>query len=153
MFRRSIHVSVALASMLAFGIMAKAQGVCSASGIAGTYVVKCSGYLTPGPNAPMVPATLLGKAVGERNGNWSGNGGTLSIGGTIVTQDVKSVGPAEVKPDCTGSITYSQTINGQSAPNIHFNFIVGKNSDVIDGIGTDPGSVFACTLTRVSERD
>jgi len=153
MFRRSIQVSVALASMLAFTIMAKAQGVCSASGIAGTYVVKCSGYLTPGPNAPMVPATLLGKAVGERNGNWSGNGGTLSIGGTIVTQDVKSVGPAEVKPDCTGSITYSQAINGQSAPNIHFNFIVGKNSDVIDGISTDPGSVFACTLTRVSERD
>jgi hypothetical protein len=83
--------------------MAKAQGVCSASGIAGTYVVKCSGYLTPGPNAPMVPATLLGKAVGERNGNWSGNGGTLSIGGTIVTQDVKSVGPAEVNRIARGA--------------------------------------------------
>lgn len=152
MFRRSIHVSVTLASMLAFTIMARAQGVCSASGIAGTYVIKCSGYLTPGPNAPMVPAALLAKGVGEPNGNWSGTG-TVSLGGVIVTQDVKSVGPTEVKPDCTGSITYSQTINGQPGPNIHFNFIVGKNSAVIDGIGTDPGSVFSCTLTRVSKPD
>jgi hypothetical protein len=98
----------------------------------------------------MVPATGLSKAVADKDGNWSGSG-TLSLGGAIVTQNVQSVGPAMVNPDCTGSLTYSQTINGQPAPDIHFNFIVEKNSDVIDGIGTDPGSVFSCTLTRISK--
>ena len=99
----------------------------------------------------MVPSALLAKATADKDGNWSGTGGTLSLGGAIVTQDVQSVGPAQVNPDCTGNITYSQTINGQPAPNIHFNFIVEKDSEVIDGIGSDPGTVFSCTLTRVSK--
>ena len=148
MFRKSIHVTIAVVLVLAFSVSAGAQRVCSVSAIAGTYVVQLSGYLTPGPNAPMVPATLLATAVGDKDGNWTGSG-TLSIGGTIVTQDVKSVGPAQVNPDCTGGIAYSQTLNGQPGPDIHFNFIVGKNNETLEGIGTDPGSAFSGTLTRV----
>lgn len=150
MLRRSIHISIALTVLFAFSVIANAQEKCSVRNTAGTYVVKCNGYLTPGPNAPMVPSALLAKATADKDGNWSGSGGTLSLGGAIVTQDVQSVGPAQVNPDCTGNITYSQTINGQPGPNIHFNFIVEKDSDVIDGIGSDPGTVYSCTLTRVS---
>jgi len=151
MRRQFIHISAVFMVVCALTLFARAQDRCSAAGIAGTYVVKCSGYLTPGPNAPMLPATLLGTAVGEKDGNWSGSGGTLSVGGAIVTQDVKSVGPTQVNPDCTGTITYSQTLDGQPGPNIHFNFIVEKNSEIIDGIGADPGSAFSCTLTRQSK--
>jgi hypothetical protein len=150
MFRTLIHASIAFAVLFTSVVIAKAQEKCSVAGNAGTYAVKCNGYLTPGPSAPLVPATVLSKAVADKDGNWSGSG-TLSLGGAIVTQNVQSVAPAQVNPDCTGSLTYSQTINGNPAPDIHFNFIVEKNSDVIDGIGTDLGSVFSCTLTRISK--
>jgi len=146
MYPKSVSILVSVVFALVVG--AAAQEKCSADTTAGNYDVKCSGFLSPGPNAPMVPATLLSKASADADGNWSGSG-TLSLGGTIVTQDVQSVGPTHTNPDCTGSITYSQTINGQPGPDIHFNYIVGKNGDVIDGIGTDPGSVFSCTLARV----
>ena len=149
--RKTITFCISLIIACAFNGTASAQQKCTNAGIAGTWVVKCSGYLTPAPDAPMVPATLLSKAVADKEGKWSSSGGTLSLGGTIVTQDVESVGPAQTNPDCTGSITYSQRINGQPGPNIHFNYIVGKHNNTIDGIGTDPGSVFSCTLTRVSE--
>lgn len=151
MFRR-IDVCLALLAALGLGlsVFATAQDACTASGIAGKYVVKCNGYISPAPNAPMLPATLLASANATKNGQWTGTG-TLSLGGSIVTQDVKSVGPAQVNPDCTGSITYSQTINGQPAPDIHFNFIVGEGSRKLDGISIDPGTVFSCTLTRVGK--
>lgn len=151
MFRQSGCICVVLTVVFSLPITAAAQGRCSARGIAGSWIVKCYGYLAPASSAPLLPATLLGKATADEHGNWSGSGGTLSIGGTIVTQDVKSVGPAQVNPDCTGNITYSQTIDGQAGPNIHFNFIIGKHNDVIDGIGTDPGTVFSCTLTKVND--
>ena len=116
MFRR-IDVCLALLAGLGLGltVFAKAQDACTASGIAGTYVVTCNGYISAAANAPLLPATLLASANAAKNGQWSGTG-TLSLGGSIVTQDVKSVGPAQVNPDCTGSITYSQTIDGQPAP-------------------------------------
>jgi len=104
-----------LVAVFASSFMANAQEKCSVAANVGTYAVKCNGYLTPGPNAPMVPATGLSKAVADKDGNWSGSG-TLSLGGAIVTQNVQSVGPAMVNPDCTGSLTYSQTINGQPRP-------------------------------------
>jgi hypothetical protein len=150
MFRRSSHLSLILVAVFAVNVVGNAQEKCSVGASAGTYVVKCNGYLTPGPNAPMVPATGLAKAVADKDGNWSGSG-TLSLGGAILSQKVQSVRPAQVNPDCTGSLTYSQTIDGQPAPDIHFNFIVGEDSDVIDGIGTDPGSVFSCTLKRLGK--
>ena len=151
MFRR-IDVCLALLAGLGLGlsVFAKAQDACTASGIAGTYVVTCNGYISAAANAPLLPATLLASANAAKNGQWSGTG-TLSLGGSIVTQDVKSVGPAQVNPDCTGSITYSQTIDGQPAPDIHFNFIVGRESQKLNGISTDPGTVFSCTLTRVGK--
>lgn len=149
MFRR-IDVCVALLAGLGLSVFAKAQDACTASGIAGTYVVTCNGYISAAPNAPLLPATLLASANAAKNGQWSGTG-TLSLGGSIVTQDVKSVGPAQVNPDCSGSITYSQTIDGQPAPDIHFNFIVGRESQKLNGISTDPGTVFSCTLTRVGK--
>ena len=149
MGRTSVYLQACFVLVIS-SALGRAQDRCSNAGISGTWVVKCNGYLTPGPNAPTVPAALLGKATADKLGNWSGSGGTLSLGGAIVTQEVKSVGPAQTNPDCTGSITYSQSINGQPGPDIHFNYIVGKNGDLIDGIGADPGSVFSCTLTRQS---
>ena len=145
-FRTSL---VAVGLILVFGTGSKltAADYCSPSTTVGKYLVVCDGYLTPGPNAPLTPAKVLSVAssnfAGEHNAT-----GTASIGGQVVTQQVTGI--AKVNPDCTGSVTYTQTINGQPAGSISFTFVVSENGNRIDGLSTDPGSVLSCVLTRTS---
>jgi hypothetical protein len=124
---------------------AKAQDKCSNRTTTGKYVVVCNGFLTPAPNAPLVPAKELALAVGDRSGTFTATG-TISVGGTILKATVK--GTQQLNPDCTGTITYQQTIDGQPGPPLDITFIVSQNGDTVDGLVTDPGAVFACKLTR-----
>ncbi len=122
---------------------------CSTHTTAGRYVVRCDGFLTPGPNAPQVPAKTLATATADKNGNFNGSG-TVSVGGVTVTQTVS--GTAQINADCTGTITYTQTINGQPGPSINIAFVVSEGGDQIDGLVTDAGNIFACKLTRTPRR-
>ena len=132
MFRRSSHLSLILVAVFAVNVVGNAQEKCSVGASVGTYVVKCNGYLTPGPNAPMVPATGLAKAVADKDGNWSGSG-TLSLGGAILSQKVQSVRPAQVNPDCTGTFTIDFT---DGRPPVVTNFVVVGNGSEIDTVVT-----------------
>jgi hypothetical protein len=147
-----LHTSLLVSGLLlGFGTGSKlaADDFCSTSTTVGKYLVVCDGYLTPGPNAPLTPAKVL--AVGSSNFAGEVNAtGTVSLGGQIVTQQV--TGTEKVNPDCTGSITYSQTINGQRAGTISFTFVVSENGNRLDGLSTDPGSVLSCVLTRTSRQ-
>lgn len=120
---------------------------CSARTTVGRYVVVCDGYLTPAPNSPLVPAKELATVTADADLNFKSTDGILTLGGTLVHGEANGTGI--LHPDCTGTITYSQRINGQAAPDIHFSFLVSKRGDVIDGISIDPGSVFSCHLTRI----
>ena len=120
---------------------------CSNRTTVGRYVVVCNGYLSPGPNAPLVPVKELGIANGDDEGTFSASG-TVSFGGQILQQTV--IGKEQLNPDCTGTITYKQTIDGQPAPDFTDTFFVSENGNRIDGLSTDAGSVFSCVLTRVS---
>lgn len=137
--------------LLLFGTGSKlaAQDACSTSTTVGQYLVVCDGYLTPAPNAPLTPAKILAVAssnfAGEHNGT-----GTASIGGLIVTQQVTGI--AKVNSDCTGSVTYTQTINGQPGPPLSFTFVISENGNRLDGLSTNPGSVLSCVLTRTSRQ-
>jgi hypothetical protein len=144
------HTSLLVAGLsLLFGKCSTlaAQDFCSPGTTVGKYLVVCDGYLTPGPNAPLTPAKVLSVAssnfAGEHNAI-----GTASIGGQVVTQQVTGI--AKVNPDCTGSVTYTQTINGQKGPSLSFTFVISENGNRIDGLSTDPGSVLSCVLTRTS---
>jgi hypothetical protein len=123
----------------------KDQNNCSTRTTAGKYVVVCNGLLTPAPNAPLVPAKALAVSVADHNGTFIGVG-TINVGGTILQQTVK--GTEQINPDCSGTITYQQTINGQPGPPLDITFVVSQGGDIIDGLVTDPGAVFACRLTR-----
>lgn len=140
-------VAVGLLLLLGTGSKLAAADYCSASTTVGKYLVVCDGYLTPGPNAPLTPAKVLSVAssnfAGEHNAT-----GTASIGGQVVTQQVTGI--AKVNPDCTGSVTYTQRINGQPAGSISFTFVISENGNRLDGLSTDPGSVLSCVLTRTS---
>lgn len=119
---------------------------CSPKTTEGRYLVVCDGFLTPGPQAPLVAAKEIGIGTGDEDGTFVAKG-TLSLGGQVVEQTVK--GTEQINPDCTGSITYTQTINGQPAPDFHDTFVVSDHGNRIDGMSVDPGSVFSCVLRRL----
>ena len=123
---------------------------CFTTTTAGRYVVACSGYLSPAPSAPLVPAKILGTATADGEGNFSGSA-TASIGGGILKQTVK--GTEQLNHDCTGTITYTQTLNGQPGPPLDITFVVSENGDRIDGLVTDAGAVLSCELRRILSLD
>lgn len=122
---------------------------CSARTTVGRYLVLCEGFLSPAPNSPLVPARELATVSADASGTFKSANGILTLGGTVVHSAV--IGTGVTKPDCTGTITYQQTINGQAAPDLHIAYVVSKNGDAIDGIVVDPGSVFSCHLTRFAD--
>ena len=145
-FRTSLVVA-GLLLLCGTGSKLAAADYCSPSTTVGKYIVVCDGYLTPVPNAPLTPAKVL--SVGSSNFAGEINAtGTVNIGGVIVTQQM--TGTEKVNSDCTGSVTYNQTINGQQAGSISFTFVVSENGNRIDGLSTDPGSALSCVLTRTS---
>lgn len=112
----------------------------------GRYSVVGDGYLSTGPNTPLVPAKILSIVTADANGNYAGTG-TLVIGGQILVQQV--FGTQQLNADCTGTITYKQTLGGQPAPDIVFTFVVSDHGNRIDGLSLDPGSVFSAVLRRL----
>jgi len=139
---------LALIVLLVGPAFAESGQQCSNRTNTGKYVTVCDGFLTPAPGAPLVPAKLLGVAIVDRYGNITGDG-TVSIGGMIVQQTVQ--GTETVNPDCSGSITYQTWINGQPGPPLSFTFIISQGGDFANGLSTDSGSVFSCTLTRTKD--
>jgi hypothetical protein len=86
-----MRLFLALVAIIAASVPANAQGFCSAQTIRGSWGITCDGYLTPAPNAPLVPARILGVFTGEA---------TVSLGGTILPRKV--AGTAIVSDNCTG---------------------------------------------------
>jgi len=158
MTNRLIGISVFALSLLVAG-GALGQGITNKT-TAGTYSVVCEGYLTfpnpfpPTANPPSVqfaPAKALGTATSDTNGHFTGST-TLSVGGfAVVTQSVS--GTQTVNPDGTGTITYATTIDGNPGPPLDISFVVSEHGDRIDGLATDPGTVFACVLRRISKNN
>lgn len=121
---------------------------CSTLTTVGRYLYTCDGYLSPSANAPLAPARILGTVTADDNGTFTG-GGTISLGGpATLTQGL--IGTERLNRDCTGTITYTQTINGQPAPPLDITFIVSEHGDRIDGLPTVPGAVLSCSLRRLS---
>lgn len=137
---------IALISTLAF--LAPAWGqVCSTHTVQGTYSVTCTGYLSPAPNAPLVPFTALATIQGDSHGNISG-AGKASVGGAIVDQTFS--GTATVKSDCTSTVSYDQKINGQPAPKLNIVAHVLDDGKEIRGMAVDAGAVLSCNLRLMS---
>jgi hypothetical protein len=131
--------------LLALTISSQAQQACSPQTTVGRYVLVCDGLLSPGPNIPLLPAKGLGAVVADDSGFFTG-GATLNVGGTVLQQEVS--GQEHLNADCTGTITYTQKIFGQPAPDLHIAFIVADHGDTIDGLVVDPNAVFSCKLRR-----
>jgi hypothetical protein len=147
--KATINLTLCMIALLLLTASSVHAQQCTTRTTAGRYLVRCEGFLALGPGAPMMPAKTLAIATADSNGNFTGRG-TVSVGGTILQQTL--TGAEQINPDCTGTITYSQTINNQSGPPINITFVVTDGGDKIDGLVTDAGSTFACKLTRISGR-
>jgi hypothetical protein len=142
---------LSLATLAAHVVLISAHAQeCSTKTTVGRWVVVCNGYITPGANAPLTPARILAAAVADNEGTFT-SGGTLSVGGAILQQTVN--GTEHLNADCTGTIRYKTTINGQPAPDIHFTFVVSDRGNRIDGISSDTGSTLGCVLRRFEAPD
>jgi len=63
----------------------------------------------------------------------------VNLGGTILEQALD--GQANNNADCTGTITYTQTIFGQPAPDLNIRYVIWDQGDRISGLPVDAGSV------------
>jgi hypothetical protein len=127
---------------------AQANVACSTQTIRGMYGVVCTGQMSLAPKAPQVPMSLNGTVKGDPQGNFTGTG-KASLGGAIVDQTVTGV--AVVNSDCTGSITYTQKINGAPAPDLNIVFHILDDGKEIRGMSVDAGANLTCSLKLISK--
>jgi hypothetical protein len=120
---------------------------CSNATTRGTYGFVCTGFISPAPNAPQVPFSAMGTAVGAYSGVFTGSA-KASIGGNILNWTV--VGTAHLNSDCTGSITYDQKFNGQPAGQITIVYQVLDEGKEIRGMPIDQGTTITCSLRLMS---
>ena len=125
---------------------ALADSICSTHTIRGNYGVTCTGNLMPGPNAPLTPVRILGTCTSTLEGVFTCEG-TMSLAGTIMSQTM--TGKAVVDENCTGTIKYTQTLDGNPAPDMNIRFLIFENGQLIKGLPVDKGTNLACTLKRM----
>ena len=119
---------------------------CNAQTTRGSWMYTCEGTLP----APAQTATrILGRCSATRAGYFSCLG-TVNLGGQIVSQGLQ--GQATTLPNCTGTISYAQTLNNVYAGQLDINYVVSAGGDAIDGLPTNSGGVLSCSLKRI-DRD
>jgi hypothetical protein len=121
---------------------------CSNQSAKGRYGYSCSGVAAnPFNNFSIQPFAAYGVVTGDGEGQWNGQG-KVSFNGTIVpwTHKTRMDDPAQVNPDCTGSVTYEVTVGGGPVPDAHFEFVIVDDGREIKGFPIDPGYAVSCQL-------
>jgi hypothetical protein len=142
----------AIGLALGSALPALAAPHCDAGTTEGTWEFTCDGYLTPPPPAPaqLAPSRLLGTCTASNSAYWSCTG-TVNLGGMILDQELQ--GQANNNADCTGTITYTQKIFGQPAPDLNIRYVIWDKGSRISGLPVDPEQVLSCRLHRISRAD
>ena len=141
--RNMLTLSIVL---LAACTVASADSICSTHTIRGSWGTTCQGNLSPAENAPLSPIRIIGTCTSTMDGVFTCEG-AMSLGGIILTQTM--TGKAIVYENCTGTIRYTQTINGSPAPDMNIRFLIFDSGKTIKGMPVDRGTNLACTLTRM----
>ena len=149
MKRISTIAYLLITAAVVFAPAAQAQGqggsnACTNAAVAGTYTVTCSGFTAAGFGGSLVPIMQVGLATGDADGNWSGTV-TANIGGQTIIPASKVTGKANLKSDCTGTITYNQG----TPTELNISYVVNTTTDETFGLVTDKGTVVSCVLKRV----
>lgn len=148
---RSVTLRLAAGSLGALALAASAgdvptrAGTCNAATTTGAWVYTCEGTL---PAPTQTNTRILGNCTASRTGYFSCTG-TVNLGGQILSQGLN--GQATTLQNCTGTISYAQTVGGYPAPNLDITYVVSQVGGVINGLPTNSGGVLACTLKRIDK--
>ena len=145
--RKSLFI---LAPLCFVALPVLAGGNCSQQTTRGFWAFTCDGYLSPAPEAPLLPARLLGTCNASKTAYWDCEG-SANVAGQVPVQALH--GQAHNNENCTGTITYTQTIFGQPAPDLNIRYVILDEGDKIKGLPIDPGQVLSCVLNRISTSD
>jgi hypothetical protein len=118
---------------------------CNAQTTKGNWVYTCEGTL---PAPTQTNTRILGNCSASKSGYFSCQG-TVNLGGLILSQGLN--GQAYTLPNCTGMISYTQTVGGGPAPALDINYVVSEGGDVINGLPTNSGGVLSCRLKRIDK--
>lgn len=148
------HSLLLLLTVLVLASSAMAQEVCTPEMAKGTYAVTCSGWvsLNPAdPTAPLVPFAEQGVVKNELAGGKLVSSARFneSLGG-IQLVALYSSKDVVVNPDCTGSVTYAATANGQPMPDVHLEIVALDQGKEMRSFNTVPGVISLCTSKLMS---
>jgi hypothetical protein len=131
----------------AFAAPDPAARPCTAATTKGSWVYTCEGTL---PAPAQTNTRILGSCTASKTGYFSCTG-TVNLGGLILSQGLN--GQATTLPNCTGTISYTQTVGGSPAPNLDINYVVSEAGGAISGLPTNAGGVLSCSLKRIDKSD
>jgi hypothetical protein len=61
------------------------------------------------------------------------------------------MGQANNQANCTGDISYVQTLGGAPAGTLEINYVVSRGGDAISGLPTNSNGVLSCSLRRIGK--
>jgi hypothetical protein len=139
-------------AVLALGVVPQlpvsAASLCTAKTTEGYRGFVCEGYASLAPGAPQLPVRILGTCIATESADFSCDG-TANLSGTVLP--IQLQGPATIEPDCTGRITYRQTIAGQPAPDVTVALVVFDHGDVVKSMSLGSTGVLACVSERINK--
>ena len=126
--------------------LAIAAPQCTQQTTRGYWGFTCEGELPAGGAS----LRSLGTCTASRAGFWD-CAATVNLGGGIVSQELH--GQAHNNADCTGNITYEQTLGGQPAGTLQITYVIFDQGDAIKGLPTNSAGVLACSLKRINRSE
>ena len=110
--------------------------------IVGLYV---RGHDTHG-SGTTAPTRILGTCNASKSGYWTCTG-NVNLGAGNIPQTLQ--GQANNNSDCTGTISYTQTLGGTPAGTLDIDYVVSEGGTAINGLPSNPGALLSCSLKRI----
>jgi hypothetical protein len=141
-----MHKQLLVALILCAGASsALAAPACNQQTTRGSWVATCEGTITP-PGGVATPTRLLGTCDASKSGYWTCTG-NVSFGAGPIPQTLQ--GQAYPNADCTGFISYTQTLGGNPAGTLDIDYVVSEGGTKIDGLPINQGALLSCSLKRI----
>ena len=112
----------------------------------GTWMYTCEGSL---PAPTQTSTRILGRCTTSKQAIWSCEG-TVNLGGQIIAQSLR--GQANNVPNCTGTISYAQTLGGAPAGSLDIQYVIFDKGDAISGLPVNSGGILSCSLRRIDKK-
>lgn len=124
---------------------------CFAETTRGYWAFACDGYVAPTVDDPLVPAHFFGTCLADRSAYFECRG-TLNVGGAVEPLVILK-GKGTTNEDCTGTITYDQSLpDGTPRGRLPVRYLVLDGGSTIWGRAVDETSpkVLSCSLRRIA---